>query len=297
MAQCGTILAMQLDIESLRALLAVLDHGGMTAAAKRLNMGQSAVSRKIQRLEDRVGRPLLIRDGHTLRPTRDGRALLADARQMVELHDRSVARLNTSDLTGMVKLSCNGEVDTAQVASLLGTFKCQHPGAQVEFRLDHSGNLIDWVDTGEIDVAVFQLIADQVRPTDIVLWTEQIHWATSITAPFADGAVPLIDFGDHCYYNEFTLGILERGGIDHDVVFSAASSIDVCSAVRAGIGIAVLSDRYITDDIVYWKPPTELEALPKVSQVIRIVPGERPDAVAALVETIQAELTQGRVAA
>ncbi len=286
---------MQLDIESLRALLAVLDHGGMTAAAKRLNMGQSAVSRKVQRLEDRVGRPLLIRDGHTLRPTRDGRALLADARSMVELHDRSVARLNSSDLTGTVKLSCNGEVDTAQVASLLGTFKCQHPGARVEFMLDHSGNLIDWVDSGEVDVAVFQLIADQVRPTDIVLWTEQIYWATSASDPFSDGRVPLIDFGDHCYYNQFTIGILDRGGIEHDVVFSAASSLDVCSAVRAGIGVAVLSDRYINDGIVLWKPPVELEPLPMVSQVIRTVPGERPDAVAALVETIQNELTQGRV--
>ena len=42
---------MQLDIESLRVLLAVLDHGGMTRAAQHLNIGQSAVSRKVQRLE------------------------------------------------------------------------------------------------------------------------------------------------------------------------------------------------------------------------------------------------------
>ncbi len=79
------------------------------------------------------------------------------------------------------------------------------------------------------------------------------------------------------------------------MVFSAASSLDVCSAVRAGIGVAVLSDRYINDGIARWKPPVELEPLPMVSQVIRTVPGERPDAVAALVETIQNELTQGRI--
>ena len=288
---------MQLDIESLRALLAVLDHGGMTAAAKRLNMGQSAVSRKIQRLEDRVGRPLLIRDGHTLRPTRDGRALLPDARQMIELHDRSVARLNSSDLTGTVKLSCNGEVDTAQVASLLGTFKCQHPGAQVEFRLDHSGNLIEWVDSGEVDVAVFQLIADQVRPTDIVLWTEQIYWATSASDPFADGSVPLIDFGDHCYYNDFTHRILDDAGIEFTRVFSAAASVDVRSAVEAGIGVAVMSRRYLGDGVVEWCPPARLDPLPIVRQVLRTVPGEQPDAVAALIETMQAELTLGRLAA
>ena len=51
---------MQLDVESVRTLIAVLDHGGMTAAADALGMSQSAVSWKIKRLEERVGRDLLI---------------------------------------------------------------------------------------------------------------------------------------------------------------------------------------------------------------------------------------------
>lgn len=287
---------MQLDIESLRVLLAVLDHGGMTRAAERLNLGQSAVSRKIQRLEERVGRPLLIRDGHTLRPTRDGRALLPDARTMVDLHDRAVARLGSSDLTGTVRLSCNGEVDTSQIASLLGTFKCRHPGATVEFTLDTSGSLVDWVDAGTIDLAVFQVTSDELRPTDIPLWTESLSWVTSESSPFREGTVPLIDFGNHCYYNHFTHKTLNEAGINYRPVFSAASSLDVRAAVQAGIGIAVMNSRYIHGDIVEWQPPVDLEPLPEVTQIIRSVPGERPDAVAALIDTIQNELTFGRSA-
>ena len=286
---------MQLDIESLRVLLAVLDHGGMTAAAQRLNMGQSAVSRKVQRLEDRVGRPLLIRDGHALRPTRDGRALLADARTMVDLHDRAVARLGSSDLTGTVKLSCNGEVDSAQIAALLGIFKCRHPSATVEFTLDHSGSLVDWVDSGEVDLAIFQLVEDAMRPSDIRLWTEDLRWVTSASNPVHEEPVPLVDFGTHCYYNEFTHRILDEAGISYRPVFSAASSQDVHAAVQAGIGVAVMSARYVGGDIVPWQPPVELNPLPDVSQVIRSVPGERPEAVAALIEIIKAELTSGRL--
>lgn len=281
---------MQLDIESLRVLLAVLDTGGMTSAARQLGLGQSAVSRKVQRLEQRVGRPLLIRDGHTLRPTRDGRSLLADARAMVELHDRAVCRLNSSDLTGTVKLSCNGEVDTAQIASLLGTFKQLHPGANVEFTLDHSGSLIEWIDEGTIDVAVFQVSDMRRRPDDIELWTEELSWVTSASSCFKDDPVPLIDFGTHCHYNEFTLKILSDAGIGYRTVFSASSSADVGAAVEAGIGVAVMGRRYLGDEIVTWHPPVPLEPLPRVTQVIRTVPGERPDAVAALVETIQREL-------
>ena len=61
------MVALHLDVESLRAYLAVLDTGGMTRAAERLGMTQSAVSWKIKRLEERLGRPLLIRDGHAVR--------------------------------------------------------------------------------------------------------------------------------------------------------------------------------------------------------------------------------------
>lgn len=282
---------MQLDIESLRVFLAVLDHGGMTKASKQLNLGQSAVSRKIQRLEDRVGRPLLIRDGHDLRPTRDGRSLLTDARSMVDLHDRAVARLASSDLSGTVKLSSNGEIDTTQIASLLGTFKCKHPGTTVEFTLDHSGSLTEWVDAGAIDLAVFEVTDQKLRPSDIRLWSEDLVWVTAEGHDFSEGSVPLLDFGVHCHYNEFTSKILDDAGIEHRHVFSASTSRDVRSAVQAGIGIAAMSSRYLGGDVVEWSPPVELEPLPKVTQIIRSVPGERPEAVSALIDTIRSELS------
>src|SRR5918994_1485243 len=125
--------SVQLDVESLRALLAVLDHGGMTRAAGHLHLSQSAVSWKIKRLEQRVGRPLLIREGHTIRPTRDGRALIDDARSLIDIHDRAAARLHSSELTGKVKVGSNEEVDAEHIASLLGRFTRAHPLASIEF--------------------------------------------------------------------------------------------------------------------------------------------------------------------
>ena len=49
------------DIESLRALKVVIDAGGVTRGAERLNLTQPAVSHKLKRLEQRLGRPLLRR--------------------------------------------------------------------------------------------------------------------------------------------------------------------------------------------------------------------------------------------
>ena len=285
---------MHLDIESLRTFVAVLDHGGMTRAGERLHMTQSAVSRKIQRLEDRVGRPLLIRDGHTLRPTRDGRSLLDSARTMIDLHDQTVTQLTMSDLTGKVKLSSNGEVDVAQIASLLGSFRQRYPGAEVEYTLDHTGAMVDRVERGEIDVAIFEVRPEKLRTTDIVLWSDRLTWVTSPSVCFTD-PIPLLDFGEHCSYNDFTHKMLNDAGVSFKTVFSATSSNDVRAAVRAGIGVAVMSERYLGDEVVPWSPPVPLDPLPQLTQVVRTVPGECNDAVTALVDTIQREFTRSTV--
>lgn len=278
-------------MESLRTLLAVLDHGGMTRAAEQLHLSQSAVSWKIKRLEERVGRPLLIRDGRSIRPTRDARALVDDARAMVEIHDRAAARLSNTDLTGTVKLGSNDEVDPAKMASLLGRFKRTHPGASIEFLIDHSEHLTKNVDQGAIDVAIIQVDDDHLRATDTVLWTDELRWVTCCeTATDHQHPLQLITFGEHCFYRAVSEPLLDAAGIEHSVVYSAASISGVRAAIAAGLGVGVLGSRYIGRDIVPWRPGVDLPPLPTIHQIVRTVPGETPDVANALVAAIAAEL-------
>lgn len=282
---------LQLDVESLRTLLAVLDHGGMTRAAEHLHLSQSAVSWKIKRLEERVGRPLLIRDGHSLRPTRDARALLDDARSIVELHDRAALRLASTELTGTVKLGSNEEVDPARMAAMLGRFKQTHPGATIEFLIDHTEHLTENLDLAVIDVGIIQVDDHDLRPTDTVLWSDPLRWVRSCEADFDPaGTVPLITFGEHCFYRKLSEPLLVDAAIDHAVAFSASSISGVRAAVGAGLGVGVLGSRYLDADIVPWAPGDDLPALPMIHQIVRTVPGEAADVATALVDAIAAEL-------
>ena len=101
-----------------------------------LGLSQSAVSWKIKRLEDKVGRPLLVRTGHSLRPTRDGALVMEEARRIVEAHDELVDRLSRSDLTGRVRLGATEEVSSVCVSAVLAGFNRRHPEAWVEFFVD-----------------------------------------------------------------------------------------------------------------------------------------------------------------
>jgi LysR family transcriptional regulator, regulator of abg operon len=62
------------------ALVAVVDHGGIRAAARALNVSQAAVTKSMKQLEDEAGVPLLIRRARGVALTDAGRRLLARAR-------------------------------------------------------------------------------------------------------------------------------------------------------------------------------------------------------------------------
>ncbi len=285
------IWTVHLDVPSLRAYIAVLEWGGMTRAAEHLGLTQSAVSWKIKRLEQRVGRTLLIRDGHTLRPTRDGRILLAEARQIVAAHDRAVHRLESPDFTGTVKVGSNEEVGASRMASILGRFKRMHPAATIEFVVNQSRPLVSLLERGDIDVAVIQVTPEDARPDDIVLWSDELRWVTHRDMPFDDGEVPLITFGEHGFYRPVSEPILEKHGIPYTYTVSAPTSSSVRAAVAAGLGVGVLASWYLGDDIVEWARAAEFEALPDVRQIVRTVPGEQPEIAGPLVAAIVDEFT------
>ncbi|MDJ0770045.1 MAG: LysR family transcriptional regulator [Ilumatobacter sp.] len=283
---------MQLDVESLRTLLAVVDHGSMTRAAEHLHVTQSAVSWKIKRLEQRAGRVLLIREGRTVRLSRDGRALADEARSIVEAHDRAVARLGSSELAGRVRLGSNEEITASRLVSVLGRFNRVHPAAWIEVVVDSSQELAALVDLGEIDVAVIQVSDDERRPDDTVLWTEDLAWMTGSEAPYDEGPVPLVTFGAHCNYRAVSVPLLDDAGIEHWDAFAGQTTAGVKGAVEVGLGVAVLGSRFLGDDIVEWRPGATLGELPPMYQVARIDPHDVSPLATALVEAICAEVSE-----
>ena len=280
---------MQLDVESLRTLIAVLERGGMTRAAEYLGVSQSAVSWKIKRLEQRVGRPLLIRDGHELRPTREGRVVLDDAYAIVERHDWMVQRLASPDFTGTIKVGSNEEVGAVRMVGILGRFKRMYPEATIEFIVDHSRRLAPLLERGRIDVAVLQVAEDEVRSADVVLWTEELRWATHRDMPYDEGEVPLITYGASGFYRPVSEPILEQHRIPYRYTVTAPTSVNVRAAVEAGLGVAVLAERFLTGDVVEWARAADLDPLPVSCQIVRTAPWEPGGVAGALIAAITEE--------
>ena len=85
----GCDLTRNLDISALRSFVAVAELGGMTRAADKLNLTQSAVSIQVKRLETVFESPLLTRVGRGLVLTSEGQQPLSYSRQLLRLNDET----------------------------------------------------------------------------------------------------------------------------------------------------------------------------------------------------------------
>lgn len=282
---------LRIDIESMRTFVAVVELGGISRAAEQLGLTPSAVSWKIKRLEQRVGKPLLIRDGHDLRPTHEGRLVLEEAPEIIQAHDRMVSRLAYPEFTGLIKVGSNEEVGADRIAAILGRFQQTFPGSRVQFEVNQSRLLRPLIESGRLDVAVIQVAESELRSDDRVLWDDQLRWATHRDLPFDGDVVPLVTYGQNGFYRPVIEPILERHGIPYRYAVTSPSSAGVQAAVAAGLGVAVLAERLLTDDVVEWERGAALDPLPAAYHVVRSVPGDRTDATAVLVDAIATELT------
>ena len=97
-----------LEIDLLRAFVAVTSHRNFTHAAAAVGRTQSAMSMQIKRLEEIVGLSLFDRSNKTVALTADGETLLGYANRLLQLNDETLSRLREPGANGLV---CIGAPD------------------------------------------------------------------------------------------------------------------------------------------------------------------------------------------
>ncbi len=284
---------MKLDVESLRALTAVVETGTFTEAAAALGMTQSAVSWKIKRLEERVGHELVKR-AQEMEPTLDGRDLLLYAERILEAHDEAVEHLSRSDLAGVVRIGTNEDLRGGELADVLARFGRMYPHIRLEVKVQLSGAVREWLDDGDVDLALVQIEANDVRPDDVVLWTEPLRWVHGAGLEFERGApIPVVSFGPGLVYLDAAEESLRHGGNRWRTVLECPMLSGVQAAVESGLGIAALNTRNITSGMVVWAESSG-HPLPQLSEVIRTGEGGDADVLAALRDALTTALVEKR---
>lgn len=281
---------MKLDVESLRALRSVVQTGTFTEAAVQLGMTQSAVSWKIKRLEERVGLELVKRGGSEIEATPDGSDLLIYGERMLDAHDEAVEHITRSDLSGVIRLGTNEDLRGGELADVLARFGRMYPQIRLDVRVQLSGVVREWLDDGEVDLAVVQVAAADVRPDDVELWTEPLSWVHGADVVFeTDEVIPVVSFGPGLVYLDAAEEALKNSGLRWRTVLECPMLSGVQAAVESGLGVCALNTRNITDAMVPWERGESI-ALPELTEVVRTGDGGDAEALAALREALATSL-------
>ncbi len=138
-------------LDELAVLVAVVDHGSLVAAARRLRRSPPAITRTLSALERRVGARLVERTTRRLSPTEAGRMLAERSRALLGAYDTAVSGLSPTPVRGLIRVTAPLQFGRRHVAPLVVSFLGEYPEALVELVL-HDRNL-DFIEEG-LDVAI-----------------------------------------------------------------------------------------------------------------------------------------------
>ena len=225
-----------LDISTLRTFITVVDMAGVTRAANKLHLTQSAVSMQLKRLEDLVGMPLLVRDTSGMRATTEGEQLLSYAKRLVELNDEALGRLLQRNDGGEVRFGVPNDIVEPHIPQILKQFVQTYPRASVRLFCKHTAKLQERFRAGKLDVIITTELdtgtgCRQLLERDLV-WTGASHGRAWRQDP-----LPLA-FTRICVFRKPAIAALDAAGISWvDAVDSGNNYDSGAVACAADLGI------------------------------------------------------------
>lgn len=237
-----------LDLELLRSFVSVVDAGSFTRAGERVHRTQSTVSQQIQRLEERIGKPLLHRSGRRVSPTDDGERLLSYARRLLALADETRDAMSHSDGLGILRLGIAEDFAARQLSELLSRFFRTYPQLRYDVRCEMSVNLQRDIERGELDLALLK--RDAGGGAALATWPENLHWVTSRRHPISwqTDPMPLAVFPQGCQYRNRAIHALESRGRDWRITYTCPNFSGIQAAVSAGLGLSILPESGLQSD-------------------------------------------------
>ncbi len=281
----------RLDIDALRALWAIRQHGGITRAATALGLSQSAVSHKIKRLETSLDCDLLNRKPGGCMFTAAGEDLLGYAARILGLHDEALMSLAKTSLVGRLALGLTEDTTCTNLARILGRFRRRHPQVAVRTKVRMSLVLRAMLERAELDAAILQVFDHDLRPSDVVLFREALYWVKHPDLTLAvEGPIPFLSFDEDCFYRHWAMDRGQDCGVVLENVFECASAAGIVAGVTAGLGVALLSKRHVRPDMQI--VTDRLPSPPALAYAVRRARKSRNPALDTLVGEIKAEIGQ-----
>ncbi|MBV7482107.1 LysR family transcriptional regulator [Bordetella sp. BOR01] len=253
----------EFDTKALRCFSAVASHRSFTTAAAHLRISQPAVTRQIQAMERSLGVRLFRREGRHMVLTEAGRVLLEQSRDVLERFDAVLTLVKDAANEPIGKVALGAPTSTGELLlpSILNRFHRNHPKVFVQIATGYSGDSIEMLVDGRLDMALVfgvpshsDLELHPLLTMDLGLIVpsrsrpDPIGQRTSITLAEA-AALPLIFPTRTQYLRKRVEQACQQIGVTPNVVLESDSLGISKELVAAGMGYMFLAASGIRSEI------------------------------------------------
>ena len=288
---------MAITVTQLRAFLAVIQGGSVTAAADALVVTQPSVSSALAGLGRELGCELFERAGRGIRLTEAGAAFAPYATDVIGLLERGAEAVREAEATTGRRLRLAAVTTAAEsfVPPLMRSFIAEHPDVELSLDVGNRAYVFGRVMAHDADVAVSGTPASDERLLAKPLWDNEIACITARDDPLAAGGpVPASALADRPWLlrerGSGTRALVEQFLANRELAprtLTLGSNGAIRQAVRAGLGVSLLSRASVEGDLAFgWLAEIRLrDGVPaRPWFVVQSAIGPVPPVVAAFVE-------------
>ncbi|MEQ5117804.1 LysR substrate-binding domain-containing protein [Morganella morganii] len=247
---------MKITLEEMRAFIAVVDSGSVTAAAAQNGLTVSAISRALLRLEEKMNSTLLYRTTRRLKLSEEGALFLQKARDVVQLaQEAEDVLMNHKEIpSGTLRIDASTPVQLHVIAPLVTQFHERYP--QIRLELTNYEGITNLLEK-QTDIAFrFGPLPDSSLHATLMGYTRQrILASPRYLQQHGEPKTPedlaqhtLLGFIAPESLNTWPLYNGNKKGLKITPSLAASSGEIICNLARSGAGIACISD-FVTHEM------------------------------------------------
>ncbi|MBI3885746.1 MAG: LysR family transcriptional regulator [Opitutae bacterium] len=234
-----------MHLDDLRIFRAVVQAGGVTRAAARLQRAPSNVTTRIQQLEANLGVPLFTRERKRLQLSPQGHLLLAYAERLLHLAAEARDALHDSAPRGVFHLGAMDSAAATRLPGPLAEYHRRHPQTSIELVTGPTLRLVKQVLARSLEAAVVANPPAEDRLEALPLVTEELVLIAAaghppIRTPQDVAYHNFLTFGSGCAYRQRLEDWFARAGKVPARISEFGSYHAILGCVAAGMGLALV---------------------------------------------------------